>query len=103
MFRLLASLIDLFVGLAEIDLGIRVILRLFAANPDVSFVQWIYNTSDTLLQPFRGIFPAGHVVGGHLLDFTALFAMLIYALLGVVLTAILRMLSGSKTAVKTKK
>lgn len=97
MTRLLTGLIDLFVGLAEIVLGLRVLLRLFAANGSVDFVQWVYNTSNTLLEPFRGIFPAGHIAGGHVLDFTALFGMLIYALFGMVLVAILRMLEPSKT------
>lgn len=96
--RLFTGLINLFVGLAEICLGLRVLFRLFAANPGVQFVQWIYSTSDTLLSPFRGIFPAGRIAGGHVLDFTALFGMLIYALFGVVLVAILRALAPSKTA-----
>lgn len=103
MSRLLTGLIDLFVGLAEIVLGLRVLFRLFAANGNVQFVQWVYNASDTLLSPFRGIFPVGHIAGGHVLDFTALFGMLIYALLGVVIVAILRALTPSETVAKTKK
>lgn len=102
MTRLFTSLIDLFVGLAEICLGLRVIFRLFAAN-HVQFVTWVYNTSDSLLSPFRGIFPSTSIGNGHVLDFTALFGMLIYALFGIVLVAILRALTPHKAAPKSKK
>lgn len=85
----LKGLIDLFFTLAEIVLGLRVLFRLFAANANVPFVQWIYNTSDSLLSPFRSIFPVGHIGNGHVLDFSALFGMLIYALFAVVLLAML--------------
>ncbi len=39
--RFVLGLINFFIGLAEIILGLRVILRLFAANPDAGFVQWV--------------------------------------------------------------
>lgn len=103
MARLLIGLIDLFVGLAEIVLGLRVLFRLFAAIGNVQFVQWVYNASDTLLEPIRGVFPVGHIGNGHVLDFTALFGMLVYALLGVVLVAILRVLTPSRATSKVKK
>lgn len=100
--RLFTGLINLFVGLAEICLALRVIFRLFAAN-NVQFVDWVYSTSNTLLSPFRGIFPAERITGAHVLDFTALFGMLIYALFGVILVAILRALTPARVAKKTKK
>lgn len=101
MVRLFNGLVDLFVGLAEICLALRIIFRLFAAN-NVQFVDWVYQTSDTLLSPFRGIFPSSNIGNGHVLDFTALFGMLIYALFGVVLGYILRALTRPKTVSKKK-
>lgn len=82
---LLQRLIDFFVGLAEVILGLRVIFRLFGANAGAGFVDWVYSTSDVLLSPFRGIFPVAEISPGHVLDIPALFAMLMYALIGYVL------------------
>ena len=81
----LSRLINAVVGLAELVLALRIILRLFAANPTASFTHWTYVTSDTLLQPFRGIFPSTVIGKGYVLDFTALFALVVYGLLGSLL------------------
>jgi uncharacterized protein YggT (Ycf19 family) len=89
---LLSGLVNFFIALAELFLGLRVILRLFAANPDVQFVQWIYNSSDVLLSPFRGIFPTTTIAPDHLLDFSALFAMVVYGLIGLALLALINLL-----------
>lgn len=82
-------LVDLFFGLAEIILGLRVLFRLFGANAFNSFVNWIYQTSDTLMSPFRGLFPSVNISHGYSLDISALFAMLIYAIAGYVILALL--------------
>jgi uncharacterized protein YggT (Ycf19 family) len=81
----LTWLIRLIIGLAEVILALRIVLRLFAANPTASFVHWIYTTSGTLLQPFRGIFQPGVIDKSYVLDFTALFALIVYGLLGSLL------------------
>jgi uncharacterized membrane protein YuzA (DUF378 family) len=78
----LSKLIHLIIGLAEIVLVLRIILRLFAANPSASFVHWTYTTSNTLLEPFRGIFQPGVIDKSYVLDFTALFALIVYGLIG---------------------
>ncbi len=81
--RFIAGLINFFVAVAEIFLGLRVLLRLFGANSSNTFVQFIYDSSDVLLQPFRGIFPTAQITPSSVLDFSALFAMLVYALIGM--------------------
>lgn len=90
--RLLAGLINFFVAISELFLGLRVILRLFGANPDVAFVQWIYRSSDALLEPFRGIFPTQVIAPDHVIDFSALFAMVVYGLIGLAFLALVRYL-----------
>ena len=99
----LTGLINFFTVLAELFLGLRVILRLFAANPDVSFVQWIYNSSDVLLSPFRGIFPTATIAPDHLLDFSALFAMVVYGLIGIALLALINFLLPRPAATTARK
>lgn len=81
--RVLAAIINFFVGLAALFLALRIILRLFGANANVPFVQWIYSSSGVLLQPFRGIFPTTVIAPDHVLDFSALFALIVYGLLGM--------------------
>ncbi len=85
-------LVDLFIALVEIILGLRVIFRLFSANPDNSFVHWIYSTSGDLMAPFRGIFPVAHLGNGVVLDFSAIFAMIVYAIIGYLIVSLLNWL-----------
>ena len=100
--RPVLGLINFFIGLTEIILGLRVILRLFAANPDASFVQWIYSTSNVLMQPFRGVFTAAVIGRYHVLDFAAVFAMIVYGLIGMLFVYLANYLTPHHTATVVK-
>lgn len=89
--NILANLINVTISLVEAALGLRLLLRLLGANPNTPFVSWIYKTSDPLLDPFRGIFPTRILEGGFVFDFSTLFAMIIYALLGYFLIELLEL------------
>lgn len=65
-----------------IMLGIRVFLLAFSANAATPFVNFVYETSATFLQPFRGIFPPRPVGETGYLDVASLFAMIMYGLIG---------------------
>lgn len=88
----LVRIINIIVGIFEAILGLRVLFRLFNANPTSPFVHWIYDTSSALMDPFRGIFTAHTLGRGYTLDVSALFAMLMYLIIGAILAALLSML-----------
>lgn len=77
------TLIQYVVGLVEILIILRVILRLFGASTRAPFAGWVYQTSQPLLKPFEGLFPSPIVDGTFVVDFSALFAATMYALLGL--------------------
>lgn len=104
--RLIAGLINFFLAVVEIFLALRVILRFFGANPTQSFVHWIYTSSEVLLQPFRGIFPSAVIGHNHVVDFSALFAMVVYGLIALAFAALVWWLTPTRYAgapVVTKK
>lgn len=82
---LFSYLINFVIGLVVAILGLRFILRLFGASASVPFVSWVYNTSSDLMAPFAGIFPTATVSPGFAIDFSALFAMIVYAIIGYLL------------------
>ena len=104
--RTVAGLINFFLALVEIFLGLRVILRLFAANPHNGFVQWIYDSSTTLMDPFRGIFHSLVIGTNHVVDFSAIFAMVVYGLIALAFAALVSWLNparyGQTTVVKKR-
>ena len=67
-------------GIVEVLIGLRVLLKLIAANPASPFAAFIYNLSDIFLFPFVGLVgtPAA---GGVVLELSSIIAMLVYALL----------------------
>lgn len=71
-----------------IVLGLRVFLLAFSANQTTPFVNFIYTTSASFLQPFRGIFPPRSVGETGYLDVAAIFAMIIYSLIGWAFSAL---------------
>lgn len=101
--RFIAGLINFFVAIAEIFLGLRVLLRLFGANSSNAFVQWVYDSSSVLLQPFRGIFPTAEVAPGSVVDFSALFAMLVYGLIGMAFLWLANWMTPTERVVETRK
>ncbi len=86
------GIVNFVIGLAEILIGLRIILKLFGANVNAEFVSWIYDTTQPLLQPFIGMFPAPAIEGAYVIEFSALFALLIYALIGVFLIELIHYL-----------
>lgn len=97
----LIGLVNVIIGVVWTLLGLRFILRLFSANPDNGFVNWIYETSGEILGPFRGIFPSADLEG-FVFDFTALFAMLVYGLIAMLAFYLIAALTPSEKTVKRK-
>jgi uncharacterized protein YggT (Ycf19 family) len=68
---------------AEVLLVMTFFLQLFNASESAPFTQWVYRSSGRVLAPFRGIFPTLQGQHGSVLDFSVLFAMLIYGMLAM--------------------
>jgi len=79
----LRRLVDFIMALVTVVIGLRFILRLFGANANNGFVDWVYQTSGEMLAPFRNIFVSPTLDGGFVIDFTALFGLLVYGVVGL--------------------
>jgi hypothetical protein len=80
-------------GLAELFLGLRFILKLFGANASNDFVNWVYETSGAILDPFRGIFPTQVFKSTFVVEFSTLFAIIIYALIAMLLVYVIDLIT----------
>lgn len=92
------SLLNFFIGLVEAILGLRFALKLFGANSGNGFVSWVYEMSDVLLEPFRGIFSAKVFENRYVLEFSTLFAMLMYALIALIIIALINAVTAPAVA-----
>lgn len=80
--KVIAYIMYAWVFFGTIVLSLRLFLLAFSANATTPFVDFIYRTSSDYLEPFRGIFPPKSVGETGYLDVAALFAIIIYLLIG---------------------
>ncbi len=78
----------LFAGVLEGLIGLRVILRLFAANPGNPFARFVYEVTSIFLWPFRTL-TASPSAGNRVLEIPSLIAMLVFALLAWVIVQLI--------------
>lgn len=83
---------NIIIGLIEFIIGLRILLKLVGASTVAPFVQWVYGTSQPLLTPFAGMLPTTTVPGNGgvlTIEFSALFAFLVYAFIGYLIGELL--------------
>ncbi len=91
----LTNSIYLLVGLLEILLVLRFILRLLGANTGNTFAAFILNLSQPFIAPFSTLFVSPVTQGGgSIFDVNVLIAMVVYALLGWIVVSIVRFIGG---------
>jgi hypothetical protein len=84
-----AGLVGLFLLVTEVFLAVRFVLHFFAVNPNDGFARWVFNSTDGIVAPFRGVF-VQHIVGHpHYVDLVTLFVMAAYVVVAIILGALL--------------
>jgi hypothetical protein len=67
-------------GILEVILAFRFVLKLLGANPAAGFTDFIYNLSYPFVAPFLNVFRISYVQGS-VFEWTTLLAMLVYWLI----------------------
>ena len=80
-------------------LGVRLVLALMAASSTSGFVRLVRAITDPFYAPFRGIVASPSTDGGHTLVLPIGVALVVYLMLHVALTGLLRMVGHRKTTV----
>jgi hypothetical protein len=69
-------------GILEILLAFRFVLKLTAANPGAGFTSFIYGVTSIFVSPFLSVFRITRVAGS-VFEWTTLLAMFVYWLLAI--------------------
>jgi uncharacterized protein YggT (Ycf19 family) len=94
MLRIMIIYINFIVGVIAFFLGFRFLFRLFGASENAPFVRWLYATTEPLLNPFSGIFPAPALQGRYVVEFTTLVALLVYMFIGYLFVQLVMAISN---------
>lgn len=79
MVSRVVQLVWLLFGILEALIGIRILLKLIAANPSSWFTALVYQLTDIFLWPFQNIV-ANPSFEGFVLEITSFIALIVYAL-----------------------
>lgn len=93
------QLIQLILAIIEVLIGLRVVLKLIAANPANGFAHFIYGFSTFFLGPFFDL-TSSPSSGSMVLEIPSLIAIAIYAIVAWLIIKILRLIftqSGSRS------
>jgi uncharacterized protein YggT (Ycf19 family) len=101
--RVLTYLVYAFVLFSLVILLLGFFLLLFGANPDVPFAEWVYRSLDRVMAPFRGIFEPIQLNGDSVLDTSVLFAMIVYGIVGIALSALIHWLTAKQLELQRKR
>lgn len=85
----------LVVGIVDVLIAVRFLLKLLGASIQSGFVSGIYGVTAPLLAPFHGIFPTSSAAGS-VFEPAALVAIAIYSLLGWGVVALIRITTAPR-------
>src|SRR3954449_8567616 len=100
--RVVTYFVYAWVVLSLVILVLGFFLLLFGANPDAPFAEWAYRSLERVMAPFRGIFEAVPLNGNAVLDTSVLFAMIVYAIVGLSVHALLDWLTTRMLALRAR-
>lgn len=90
--QIFQTILALVIGLVEIILIFRFVLRLLNASPSSEIVSWVLVNSAAFLRPFAFAFTPLILPGGFIIEFSTLFAIFAYAVIGYVIREALNMM-----------
>jgi hypothetical protein len=100
--KVVVVLVYAFVLVNLVILTLGFFLRLFGASTDAEFTRWVYRSVDRIMEPFRGMFPSKVVGDRSIIDVSLLFAMIVYAIVGLTLHALVTWLTDRIVAVRRR-
>jgi uncharacterized protein YggT (Ycf19 family) len=98
--RVLIQVLSLILWVLEALLVTRLLLKLLGANERTAFVEFIYNLTQPLVQPFVGIFEQV-ALGSGVLEWASLVALIVYGIVGaIIIQLVSSLMSGTRTVVR---
>jgi hypothetical protein len=94
-----SQVVDYIFYVIYVLLGLRFLLALLAARSSAGFVRFIVTVTDPFYRPFRGIVSSPSTDGGHTLMVPLIIAIVVYLLLHLAISGLLRIVAHRKTAI----
>jgi uncharacterized protein YggT (Ycf19 family) len=90
-------LISIVFNVIVVVLFLRFIFKLFAANTGADIVEFLYNSTQPLLEPFQSVFTPYSIESGSVLEFSTLLAIVVYSLVAWLIVELVDFITYSAT------
>ncbi|MBI2622223.1 YggT family protein [Candidatus Microgenomates bacterium] len=95
--NILIKALNFILGGMVVLLGLRFLFKIVAANPNTPLVYWIYQASDVLITPFRGMFPNYLIGGGSIFETVTPITLIAYIILVFLLETLVETITKTTT------
>ncbi|WKZ30003.1 MAG: YggT family protein [Candidatus Dojkabacteria bacterium] len=90
--QIVFQILYVIVIILESLLSIRFVLKLLGANANVGIISWLYNLTETILSPLRGVIMDEVTLWGITIELTTLLVIFILTLIAYALFEIIKAL-----------
>lgn len=90
-----AAVVGFIVGVIDVLIAIRFFMKLLGASTQSSFVNFVYGVTSPMVAPFHGIFPNSGS-GANIFESGSLVALVVYALIGWGIVALIRIVTAPR-------
>ena len=84
-------------GFIEVLIAVRFVLKILDANADTAFVRLVYDASAVFMAPFNAVFATQRFAGARV-EWSALVAIAVYALIGWGVVELIHAVSPRRSA-----
>ena len=93
MLQLLAKLAYLLTLLAQLLVALRFVLKLVDADSKNTFSKWIFENSELILQPFKGLVQEYYEIWGFNVELTSLVVIVCLGIIGYIISQMVKTFS----------
>ncbi len=93
MLKVIAKLAYMVVLLVQLLISLRFVLKFVNANPENTFSKWIFENSNPIIEPFKGLVQESYQVWGFDVEVISLVAVVCLMIVGYVLSQMVKTFS----------
>ena len=93
MLKIIAKIGYVLTLLAELLISLRFVLVLVNANRENAFSKWVFENSEPLLQPFKGLVEETYQIWGFEIEFLSVVAIVCLMLISYILRQMIKTFS----------
>ncbi len=94
MFQVIAKIAYMATLVVQLILSLRFVLKFVNADPKNQFSSWIFENSEPILEPFKGLVQEDYLLGNFNVELTSLVAIVCLMLIGYILSQMVKTFSN---------